>query len=78
MATTHIKRSTSASRLVNYAEKRAVKKDGLNLDIQYAKSEFKQVGPSMAILVKPKRMPAGLPLARWNLIRKILMIRQLF
>ena len=43
MATTHIKRSTSASRLVNYAEKRAVKKDGLNLDIQYAKSEFKQV-----------------------------------
>lgn len=43
MATTHIKRSTSSSRLVNYAEKRAVKKDGLNLDIQYAKSEFKQV-----------------------------------
>ncbi|MCW0154723.1 relaxase/mobilization nuclease domain-containing protein [Lactiplantibacillus plantarum] len=43
MATTHIKRSTSASRLVNYAEKRAVKKDGFNLDIQYAKSEFKQV-----------------------------------
>nr|WP_262336608.1 relaxase/mobilization nuclease domain-containing protein [Lactiplantibacillus plantarum] len=43
MATTHIKRSTSASRLVNYAEKRAIKKDGLNLDIQYAKSEFKQV-----------------------------------
>lgn len=43
MATTHIKRSTSASRLVNYAEKRAIQKDGLNLDIQYAKSEFKQV-----------------------------------
>ncbi|MFT9235191.1 relaxase/mobilization nuclease domain-containing protein [Liquorilactobacillus nagelii] len=43
MATTHIKRSTSASRLVNYAEKRAIKKDGLNLDIQYAKNEFKQV-----------------------------------
>ncbi|MCB4209239.1 relaxase/mobilization nuclease domain-containing protein [Lactiplantibacillus plantarum] len=43
MATTHIKRSTSASRLVNYAEKRAVKKDGFNLDIQYAKSELKQV-----------------------------------
>lgn len=43
MATTHIKRSNSASRLVNYAEKRAVKKDGLNLDIQYAKSELKQV-----------------------------------
>ena len=43
MATTHIKRSTSASRLVNYAEKRAVKQDSLNLDIQYAKSEFKQV-----------------------------------
>lgn len=43
MATTHIKRSTSASRLVNYAEKRAVKKDGFNLDIQYVKSELKQV-----------------------------------
>ena len=43
MATTHIKRSTSASRLVNYAEKRAVKKDGFNLDIQYAKSELKKV-----------------------------------
>ena len=43
MATTHIKRSTSASRLVNYAEKRAVLKDGLNLDVDYAKSQFKQV-----------------------------------
>ena len=43
MATTHIKRSTSASRLVNYAEKRAVLKDGLNLDVDYAKIQFKQV-----------------------------------
>ena len=43
MATTHIKRSSGASRLVNYAEKRAVQKDGHNLDIDYAKSEFKQV-----------------------------------
>ncbi|MDN6129215.1 MAG: relaxase/mobilization nuclease domain-containing protein [Tetragenococcus halophilus] len=43
MATTHIKRSNSASRLINYAEKRAVLKDGLNLDIDYAKSELKQV-----------------------------------
>jgi hypothetical protein len=43
MATTHIKRSDSASRLVNYAEKRAVLKDGLNLDVDYAKSQFKQV-----------------------------------
>ncbi|MDH8063869.1 relaxase/mobilization nuclease domain-containing protein, partial [Lactococcus lactis subsp. lactis] len=43
MATTHIKRSSGASRLVNYAEKRAVQKDGYNLDIDYAKSEFKQV-----------------------------------
>lgn len=43
MATTHIKRSASASRLVNYAEKRAVLKDGLNLDMNYAKSQFKQV-----------------------------------
>lgn len=43
MATTHIKRSTSASRLVNYAEKRAVLKDGHNIDVNYAKSLFKQV-----------------------------------
>ena len=43
MATTHIKRSSSSSRLVNYAEKRAVQKNGYNLDIDYAKSEFKQV-----------------------------------
>ncbi|MCT0485622.1 relaxase/mobilization nuclease domain-containing protein [Weissella paramesenteroides] len=43
MATTHIKRSTSASRLINYAEKRAVLKDGLNLDVEYAKSHFKRV-----------------------------------
>lgn len=43
MATTHIKRSDSASRLVNYAEKRAVLKDGLNLDVNYAKSQLKQV-----------------------------------
>lgn len=43
MATTHIKRSDSASRLVNYAEKRAVLKDGLNLDVDYAKSQLKQV-----------------------------------
>lgn len=43
MATTHIKRSASAPRLVHYAEKRAVLKDGLNLDVNYAKSQFKQV-----------------------------------
>jgi len=43
MATTHIKRSNGASRLVNYAEKRAVQKDGHNIDINYAKSELKQV-----------------------------------
>lgn len=43
MATTHIKRSNGASRLINYAEKRAVQKDGYNLDIDYAKSELKQV-----------------------------------
>lgn len=43
MATTHIKRSTSASRLVNYAEKRAVLKDGHNIDVDVAKSCLKQV-----------------------------------
>ena len=42
MATTNIKRSCGASRLVNYAEKRAVQKDGHNINIDYAKSEFKQ------------------------------------
>ena len=36
MATTNIKRSTSASRLINYAEKRAVQKDGHNIQIDYA------------------------------------------
>lgn len=43
MATTHIKRSNSASRLVNYAEKRAVLKDGINIDVDYAKTQLKQV-----------------------------------
>ena len=43
MATTHIARSSAASRAINYAEKRAVLKDGYNVDIAYAKSEFKQV-----------------------------------
>ena len=76
MATTHIKRSTSAARLVNYAEKRAVKKDGFNLDIQYAKSEFKQVRDVYGNPGKTKPMPAGLPLARWNLIPKIPMTKQ--
>ncbi|MGL4334614.1 MAG: relaxase/mobilization nuclease domain-containing protein [Lactococcus garvieae] len=43
MATTHIKQSTSASRLINYAEKRAELKEGINCDIDYAKSDFKRV-----------------------------------
>ena len=43
MATTHIKQSTSASRLINYAEKRAELKEGINCDIDYAKSDFKHV-----------------------------------
>ena len=43
MATTNIKRSTSASRLINYAEKEPSKKDGHNIQIDYAKTEFKQV-----------------------------------
>lgn len=43
MATTHIKRSSGASRLVNYAEKRAVLKEGHNIDVDVAKSLFKQV-----------------------------------
>src|SRR5699024_6357214 len=32
----------SASQLCNYAEKRAIEKDGYNLDIDYAKSQMKQ------------------------------------
>lgn len=43
MATTNIKQSTSASRLINYAEKRAELKEGINCDIDYAKSDFKRV-----------------------------------
>src|SRR5699024_12512650 len=34
--------SDLASQLCNYAEKRAVEKDGHNLDIDYAKSQMKQ------------------------------------
>ena len=42
MATIQLGTTGSASRLCNYAEKRAVVKDGHNLDIDYAKSQMKQ------------------------------------
>ncbi|MDN8776835.1 relaxase/mobilization nuclease domain-containing protein [Staphylococcus aureus] len=42
MATIQLGTTRSASRLCNYAEKRAVVKDGHNLDIDYAKSQMKQ------------------------------------
>ncbi len=41
MATTKISSSKSTARAINYAEKRAVEKSGLNCDVDYAKSSFK-------------------------------------
>ena len=41
MATTKISATKSTSRAINYAEKRAEEKSGLNCDIDYAKSAFK-------------------------------------
>ena len=41
MATTKISATKSTSRAINYAEKRAEEKSGLNCDIDYAKSSFK-------------------------------------
>ena len=41
MATTKISSTKSTSRAINYAEKRAVEKSGLNCDVNYAKSSFK-------------------------------------
>lgn len=42
MATTKLGNTKSASRAINYAEKRAEEKSGLNSDVDYAKSAFKQ------------------------------------
>ena len=41
MATTKLSATKSTSRAINYAEKRAVEKGGLNCDVDYAKSSFK-------------------------------------
>lgn len=41
MATTKLGNTKQASRAINYAEKRAVEKSGLNCDVDYAKSSFK-------------------------------------
>src|SRR5699024_11128912 len=41
MATTKISSTKSTSRAINYAEKRAEEKSGLNCDDDYAKSAFK-------------------------------------
>lgn len=43
MGTIKLGSSSSASRAINYAEKRAVVKNGHNCDIDYAKSQFKQI-----------------------------------
>jgi hypothetical protein len=43
MATTKLGNTKSASRALNYAEKRAVEKSGHNCDIDYAKSNFKEL-----------------------------------
>jgi len=42
MATTKLGNTKLASRAINYAEKRAEEKSGLNCDVDYAKSSFKQ------------------------------------
>ncbi len=42
IATTKLGNTKSASRAINYAEKRAEEKSGLNCDVDYAKSAFKQ------------------------------------
>lgn len=42
MATTKLGNTKSASRAINYAEERAEEKSGLNCDVDYAKSYFKQ------------------------------------
>ena len=43
MATIKVSRTTSCSRAINYAEPRATVKTGINCDIDYAKSEMKQI-----------------------------------
>ncbi|MCY8235395.1 relaxase/mobilization nuclease domain-containing protein, partial [Priestia endophytica] len=43
MATIKLGSTKSASRAINYAEKRAVEKSGHNCDIDYAKSNFKEL-----------------------------------
>ena len=43
MATTKLGNTKSSSRAINYAEKRAVVKSGHNCDVDYAKSNFKQL-----------------------------------
>ena len=42
MATIQLGTTGSASKLCNYAEKKAIEKDGYNVDIDYAKSQMKQ------------------------------------
>ncbi|MCZ2039625.1 relaxase/mobilization nuclease domain-containing protein, partial [Enterococcus faecium] len=43
MATVKVSRTTSCSRAINYAEPRATIKTGINCDVDYAKSEMKQI-----------------------------------
>lgn len=43
MATTKLGNTKSASKTINYAEKRAIEKSGHNCDIEYAKSNFKEL-----------------------------------
>ena len=47
MATTKLGNTKSVSRAINYAEKRAVEKSGLNCYVDYAKSGFKQTRTCM-------------------------------
>jgi len=43
MATTKLGNSKQASRVINYAEKRAVEKSGMSCDPEYAKAQFKSL-----------------------------------
>ncbi|EOS7840010.1 relaxase/mobilization nuclease domain-containing protein, partial [Enterococcus hirae] len=43
MATVKVSRTTSCSQAINYAEPRATIKTGINCDVNYAKSEMKQI-----------------------------------
>lgn len=58
MATTKLGNTKSVTRAINYAEKRAVEKSGLNCYVDYAKSGFKQTRTCMEKKAGFKRIRA--------------------